>query len=70
MLGDQDLAVAEVDDVGEQGADRELVGQVVDGALGEGVLAGLEVDGREGGEAVLLRLDPAALGAQGLFLGA
>ncbi|WP_078988930.1 hypothetical protein [Streptomyces sp. WM6372] len=70
VFGNQDFAVAGVDDLGEQRADRELVGQAVDGALRESVLAGLEVDGHEGRESVVLLLDLPALGTQGFFLGA
>ncbi len=70
VLGDQDLAAAGVDDVAEQRADGELVRQVVDGALREGVLTRLEVDGHQRRQAVALLLDASALGAQGLLLGA
>lgn len=43
---------------------------MVDAALREGVLAGLEVDRYEGHEPVVLLLDLPALDTQGFFLGA
>ncbi len=69
VLGDQDLAAAGVDDLGEQRADRELVGQVVDRALGEGVPAGLEIDGDQSTESVALPLELFPLLPQGRLVG-